>query len=106
MQRYTRPPSLHLQGDVWICMELLDSSMDKISERVYNQLHSAIPEKILGKMSVAVRYTWSRSELCVYITPRDVLVLHTISLLRYPSQVYWFISAMHNAFYFLGDKSS
>jgi len=48
--------SLHLQGDVWICMELLDSSMDKISERVYHQLHSAIPEKILGKMSVAVRY--------------------------------------------------
>ena len=47
---------LHLQGDVWICMELLDSSMDKLSERVYHQLHSTIPEKILGKMSVAVRY--------------------------------------------------
>ena len=43
-----------VQGDVWICMELMDSSMDKISEKVYNQLKTRIPENILGKMSVAV----------------------------------------------------
>ena len=35
-------------------MELLDSSMDKIADKVYNQLKSTIPESILGKMSVAV----------------------------------------------------
>ena len=35
-------------------MQLLDSSMDKITERVYHQLHSTIPEEILGKMAVAV----------------------------------------------------
>jgi len=35
-------------------MELLDSSMGKIADRVYNELHSTIPEEILGKMSVAV----------------------------------------------------
>ena len=35
-------------------MELMDSSMDKISEKVYNQLHQRIPEDILGKMTVAV----------------------------------------------------
>ena len=44
------------QGDVWICMELLDSSMDKIADKVYNQLHQTIPEPILGKMTVAVCY--------------------------------------------------
>ena len=43
-----------VQGDVWICMELLDSSMDKISDRVYQQLQSTIPEEILGKMTVSV----------------------------------------------------
>ena len=35
-------------------MELMDTSMDKLSERVSNVLQSSIPEKILGKMSVAV----------------------------------------------------
>ena len=42
------------KGDVWICMELLDTSMDKISDRVYQQLQSTIPEDILGKMTVSV----------------------------------------------------
>lgn len=35
-------------------MELMDSSMDKISEKVYNKLQRRIPEEILGKMTVAV----------------------------------------------------
>ncbi len=41
------------QGDVWICMELLDASMDKISKRV-DVLKQTIPEEIIGKMTVAV----------------------------------------------------
>jgi len=66
-------------GDVWICMELLDSSMDKISERVYNQLHSAIPEMILGKMSVAVirALSYLKKELKIIhrdIKPSNILV--------------------------------
>lgn len=53
---YTYTPYLIpcVQGDVWICMELLDSSMDKISDRVYQQIKSTIPEEILGKMTVSV----------------------------------------------------
>jgi len=35
-------------------MELLDSSMDKIADKVYNKLNQSIPENILGKMTVAV----------------------------------------------------
>ena len=35
-------------------MELMDSSMDKVSELVYNKLKECIPEDILGKMSVSV----------------------------------------------------
>ena len=35
-------------------MELMDSSMDRIIDRVYHQLHSTIPEEILGKLTVAV----------------------------------------------------
>lgn len=36
-------------------MELMDSSMDKIADKVYHKLHSTIPEDVLGKMTVAVR---------------------------------------------------
>ncbi len=41
------------QGDVWICMELMDTSLDKF----YKQVHEkgiTIPEDILGKISVSV----------------------------------------------------
>lgn len=36
-------------------MELLDSSMDKIADKVYG-LKKRIPEEILGKMSVCVSF--------------------------------------------------
>ena len=35
-------------------MELLDSSMDKIADKVYNKLNETIPENILGKITVSV----------------------------------------------------
>lgn len=59
MHIYIYTPFLHCislpQGHVWMCMELLDSSMADVASIVYNQLKQCIPEKILGKMSVAVR---------------------------------------------------
>ena len=57
----------YVQGDVWICMELLDSSMDKISDRVYQQLKSTIPEEILGKMTVSVSQCIDMYTLPVYM---------------------------------------
>lgn len=45
------------QGDVWICMELMDTSLDKF----YKQVHEkgmTIPEDILGKITVSVSTTW------------------------------------------------
>ena len=70
-----------MQGDVWICMELLDSSMDKISERVYHQLKSTIPEEILGKMTVSVSFPLSshatKAKTLVVVTCRnDVYLAH------------------------------
>lgn len=41
-------------GHVWICMELLDSSMGQVSDIVYKKLKQVIPEDVLGKMTVAV----------------------------------------------------
>lgn len=41
------------QGDVWICMELMDTSLDKFYKQVMEK-DLAIPEDILGKMAVSV----------------------------------------------------
>lgn len=41
------------QGDVWICMELMDTSLDKFYKKVIEK-GKTIPEDILGKITVAV----------------------------------------------------
>jgi hypothetical protein len=43
-----------LQGDCWICMELMDTSLDKFYKFIYEKLQRRIPESILGKITVAV----------------------------------------------------
>lgn len=41
------------QGDVWICMELMDTSLDKFYKKVLEK-ERTIPEDILGKIAVSV----------------------------------------------------
>ncbi|CAD1471303.1 unnamed protein product, partial [Heterotrigona itama] len=45
--------ALFREGDVWICMEVMDMSLDKFYTKVYKHGH-AIPEDILGKIAFAV----------------------------------------------------
>lgn len=47
-------PLFATQGDVWICMELMDTSLDKFYKKVIEK-GKTIPEDILGKITVAVR---------------------------------------------------
>lgn len=42
------------QGDCWICVEMMDISLDKFYKYIFNVLQSTIPEEILGKITVAV----------------------------------------------------
>lgn len=49
--------ALFREGDVWICMEVMDMSLDKFYTKVYRN-DRAIPEDILGKVAFAVRYTY------------------------------------------------
>lgn len=44
---------MRLQGDVWICMELMDTSLDKFYKQVMEK-ERTIPEDILGKIAVSV----------------------------------------------------
>ena len=45
--------AIHLQGDVWICMELMDTSLDKFYRKVLDK-GMTIPEDILGEIAVSV----------------------------------------------------
>lgn len=50
---YTFYDDLYLQGDCWICMELMDTSLDKFYKFIYERLNQRIPEPILGKIALA-----------------------------------------------------
>lgn len=41
--------ALFREGDVWICMEVMDTSLDKFYPKVYNN-NRVINEDILGKV--------------------------------------------------------
>ncbi|XP_056464150.1 dual specificity mitogen-activated protein kinase kinase 6-like [Gadus chalcogrammus] len=45
--------ALFREGDVWICMELMDTSLDKFYKKVIEK-GMTIPEDILGKITVAI----------------------------------------------------
>lgn len=45
--------ALFREGDVWICMEVMDMSLDKFYDKVYKN-NRQIPESILGVITVAV----------------------------------------------------
>lgn len=45
--------ALFREGDVWICMEVMDKSLDKFYDIVYRN-NREIPESILGIITVAV----------------------------------------------------
>ncbi|KAF5293601.1 hypothetical protein FQA39_LY03086 [Lamprigera yunnana] len=45
--------ALFREGDVWICMEVMDTSLDKFYAKVFKH-NRKIPEDILGKIALAV----------------------------------------------------
>ncbi|CAH1113629.1 unnamed protein product [Psylliodes chrysocephalus] len=45
--------ALFREGDVWICMEVMDTSLDKFYAKVYKNGRK-IPESVLGKIALAV----------------------------------------------------
>ena len=45
--------ALFWEGDCWICMELMSTSLDKFYRFVYHRQHGRIPEDILGKIAMA-----------------------------------------------------
>lgn len=46
--------ALFKEGDCWICMELMDTSLDRFYKFVYHKLHQFIPENVLAYITLAV----------------------------------------------------
>ena len=70
--------ALFRSGDVWICMEIMDTSLDKFYQKVY-KLNMTIPEEILGKiaMSVVRALHYLKKELGVIhrdVKPSNILI--------------------------------
>uniref|UniRef100_A0A8C7GL72 mitogen-activated protein kinase kinase n=1 Tax=Oncorhynchus kisutch TaxID=8019 RepID=A0A8C7GL72_ONCKI len=63
--------ALFREGDVWICMELMDTSLDKFYKQVIDK-GMTIPEDILGKMAVSVSRTRAFTILLIPIKSSQI----------------------------------
>lgn len=64
--------ALFKEGDCWICMELMDTSLDKFYKFIYERLNERIPECILGKITVATVKALNYLKEKLKIIHRDV----------------------------------
>jgi len=60
------------EGDCWICMEVMDASLDKFYKFIYERLNTRIPENILGKITVATVKALNYLKEILKIIHRDV----------------------------------
>ncbi|XP_078427257.1 dual specificity mitogen-activated protein kinase kinase 6 isoform X6 [Cetorhinus maximus] len=63
--------ALFREGDVWICMELMDTSLDKFYKQVIDK-RMTIPEDILGKIAVSIVKALEHLHSKLSVIHRDV----------------------------------
>uniref|UniRef100_A0A8C4QJ67 mitogen-activated protein kinase kinase n=1 Tax=Eptatretus burgeri TaxID=7764 RepID=A0A8C4QJ67_EPTBU len=63
--------ALFREGDVWICMELMDTSLDKFYKKVIEK-KMEIPEDILGKIAVSIVKALEHLHSKLQVIHRDV----------------------------------
>lgn len=64
--------ALFREGDCWICMELMATSLDKFYKFVYCSLDDVIPEEILGKITLATVKALNHLKESLKIIHRDI----------------------------------
>eukprot|EP00794_Sanderia_malayensis_P009009 gene9009-9973_t len=60
------------EGDCWICMELMSTSVEKLYKIVHHQLHESIPEDILGRIALCVVKAMDYLKQNLKIIHRDI----------------------------------
>lgn len=73
--------ALFKEGDCWICMELMDTSLDKFYKYICKDMNQRIPEAILAKITVATVHALNYLKEKLKIIHRDVkpsnILLHS-----------------------------
>lgn len=64
--------ALFREGDVWICMEVMDTSLDKFYKMVFDKEKTVIPEEILGKIANTVVKALHYLQMELKVIHRDV----------------------------------
>uniref|UniRef100_A0A8C6WGX7 mitogen-activated protein kinase kinase n=1 Tax=Neogobius melanostomus TaxID=47308 RepID=A0A8C6WGX7_9GOBI len=64
--------ALFREGDCWICMELMATSLDKFYKYVYCSLDDVIPEEILGRITLATVKALNHLKENLKIIHRDI----------------------------------
>lgn len=64
--------ALFKEGDCWICMELMDTSLDKFYKYIFERKKQRIPESILAKITVATVHALNYLKEKLKIIHRDV----------------------------------
>lgn len=64
--------ALFKEGDCWICMELMDTSLDKFYKFICERQRQRIPESILAKITVATVHALNYLKEHLKIIHRDV----------------------------------
>jgi len=60
------------EGDCWICMQLMDNSLDKFYKFIYDELSESIPEPFIGKITLATVKALNYLKEKLKIIHRDV----------------------------------
>ncbi|GAV03567.1 hypothetical protein RvY_13966 [Ramazzottius varieornatus] len=60
------------EGDCWICMELMETSLDKFYKYLFGTLQSSFPEEILGQIALATLNALNYLKSQLNIIHRDV----------------------------------
>uniref|UniRef100_A0A1B0ATY0 mitogen-activated protein kinase kinase n=1 Tax=Glossina palpalis gambiensis TaxID=67801 RepID=A0A1B0ATY0_9MUSC len=64
--------ALFKEGDCWICMELMDTSLDKFYKYIFERKNQRVPESILAKITVATVHALNYLKEKLKIIHRDV----------------------------------
>jgi len=73
--------ALFKEGDCWICMQLMDTSLDRFYKFVYHKLDQSIPESVLAYITLAVRlfsFCFSFDECCLFFFSKTLQALDYI----------------------------
>jgi serine/threonine protein kinase len=78
--------ALFKEGDCWICMELMNTSLDYFYKFVYHKLDQCIPESVLAYITLSVRSIVFKMIIRISSIDFKSIGLYQIDLANYSSR--------------------